>query len=157
MATFFFDTSALLKRYVDERGTPWVRATCHPVSGHTILVSRLTMVELVSGLAKDLRIGTLDEAQFLHLSSLVVRDTTQDYQQQLMHGSVYALASQLLTTYARDGLRSFDAMQLACAIQANRRLLRAGQPTLTMVVADTILRLVAERSGLSTLDPTSFS
>jgi len=34
MAAYFLDSSALIKRYVQENGTQWVRRTTEPDSGH---------------------------------------------------------------------------------------------------------------------------
>jgi len=39
VSTYFFDTSALIKRYVVEQGTDWVRSIVAPQAGHTILIA----------------------------------------------------------------------------------------------------------------------
>ena len=52
MASYFFDTSALVKRYISEHGSAWVVSTCHRDAGHAILIGRVTSVELISALAK---------------------------------------------------------------------------------------------------------
>ena len=43
MALYFFDSSALVKRYVHEQGSVWVRETTASVSGHLIHISILTV------------------------------------------------------------------------------------------------------------------
>ena len=40
MALYFFDSSALVKRYVREQGSVWVRETTVSVSGHLIHIYR---------------------------------------------------------------------------------------------------------------------
>lgn len=44
MTTYYLDTSALSKRYVQEIGTAWVRALVAPAAGHTLLTARITLV-----------------------------------------------------------------------------------------------------------------
>ena len=59
MPTFYFDTSGLLKRYVEEKGTTWVRSIVNPSQDNTINSLQLTKVEVASGLARRCREGTL--------------------------------------------------------------------------------------------------
>ncbi len=47
MAAYFFDTSALVKRYATEIGTMWVNALIDPATGNRIYVARITEVELL--------------------------------------------------------------------------------------------------------------
>ncbi len=51
MTYFFFDSSALIKRYVTEKGTSWVResSTNH---GNRVFAAQITAVEIVSALAR---------------------------------------------------------------------------------------------------------
>jgi predicted nucleic acid-binding protein len=44
MALYFFDSSALVKRYVHERGSGWVRDTTASPRGHLIHISLLTPI-----------------------------------------------------------------------------------------------------------------
>jgi len=59
MTTYYLDTSALSKRYVQEIGTAWVRALVAPAAGHTLLTARITMVEVYSALARRRREGSV--------------------------------------------------------------------------------------------------
>jgi uncharacterized protein len=42
MAAYFFDSSALVKRYVVESGTQWVRNLCDPTVSHSLYIVRIT-------------------------------------------------------------------------------------------------------------------
>lgn len=42
MTSFYLDTSALAKRYINEQGSGWIQSICDPVAGHQILVSRIS-------------------------------------------------------------------------------------------------------------------
>ena len=43
--TYFFDTSALVKRYVTEIGSYWVRDLTDPQSGNRIILTRITWID----------------------------------------------------------------------------------------------------------------
>lgn len=59
MAAYFFDSSALVKRYLSEAGSGRVIGLTDPAAGHRIYVSRITGVELVSALVRQARAGNL--------------------------------------------------------------------------------------------------
>jgi uncharacterized protein len=42
MADYFLDTSALVKRHVNEVGTAWVRSLTRPKTAHTFYIARIT-------------------------------------------------------------------------------------------------------------------
>ena len=62
MATYYFDTSALLKRYVVETGTQWVRSPSISPARHDIFVARLVQVELTAAIARRRSGSTLSAA-----------------------------------------------------------------------------------------------
>lgn len=55
MSHYYIDTSALLKRYLTETGSSWVRSITGIESSHTILISELTMAEAATGIAAKSR------------------------------------------------------------------------------------------------------
>ena len=59
MATYFFDSSALVKRYVKETGTTWVTNLIDPVARHEIYIARIAGVEVVSAIKRRESGGTL--------------------------------------------------------------------------------------------------
>lgn len=52
MVPYFFDTSALVKRYAKEVGTAWVFSLVRPAAGNRLYLVRITGVELVSALIR---------------------------------------------------------------------------------------------------------
>ena len=70
----YFDTSALVKRYVSEAGSLQVREL---LRRHDFLSSTITPVELLSGLARRRRAGDLSEAIFTALLRRIQRDRTR--------------------------------------------------------------------------------
>ncbi|HEY7976225.1 MAG TPA: hypothetical protein VID72_12835, partial [Ktedonobacterales bacterium] len=49
MARYFLDTSALIKRYVnDEPGHEWISSICAAEAGHAIMIAEVALVEMVA-------------------------------------------------------------------------------------------------------------
>lgn len=59
MATYFLDSSALVKRYVNEVGTLWIQNLTSTKTGHLICIGRITTVEVVAALARRVKSGSL--------------------------------------------------------------------------------------------------
>ncbi|HEX5549156.1 MAG TPA: type II toxin-antitoxin system VapC family toxin [Ktedonobacterales bacterium] len=52
MPSYFFDSSAIVKRYHREPGTAWVQELCEPQSHPPIYLSQLAEVEVVAALRR---------------------------------------------------------------------------------------------------------
>uniref|UniRef100_UPI0013760F5B type II toxin-antitoxin system VapC family toxin n=1 Tax=Candidatus Oscillochloris fontis TaxID=2496868 RepID=UPI0013760F5B len=57
MSAYYFDTSALVKRYFPETGSAWVIAVTDPKAEHTLLISAMTRVEAAAAFAIKHRSG----------------------------------------------------------------------------------------------------
>lgn len=150
MAAYFVDSSALVKRYVQETGTDWVRGLTHRRAGNEILIARITAVEVVSAVARR-RTGGLLTAQTA--SSILYRFRKHLIGRYLlteMTPSVLSSAMDLANTHA---LRAYDAVQLAAAIEMNRRWSGPDQAAVTLVSADRQLNGAAVAEGLDVEDP----
>lgn len=120
MAIAFLDTSALVRRYVRaEPGADRVRRLCAPAEGNTILVARLTSVEVASALARKLREREIRRSQRDSLWRLFEAHWRDQYHPVAATDDVYAVAEGLLFDYA---LRAYDALQLASALAAREHL-----------------------------------
>ncbi|MBI3245566.1 MAG: type II toxin-antitoxin system VapC family toxin [Deltaproteobacteria bacterium] len=153
MALYYFDTSALVKYYVTEPGSTWVRRLLDERDAgtghfqHVILIAEITRVEVAAGLAVIERAGRIrrserDRAYTHFLSQLIHRYaviplTTDDLE-----------AAANLTQ--RRPLRAYDAVQLATALRYRRLL--AAYP-LVFVCGDNTLMTAAQAEGLSTVNP----
>jgi len=155
MAVYYFDTSALVKYYVTEPGSTWIRQfieeqdpeTSQP--GHVILVAEITRVEVAAALAIIERLGRITRSE---------RD--REYRRftgQLIHRyTIIPLMTDDLESAAeltqRHPLKAYDAVQLAVALRY-RRVLAAHQLSLTFVSGDHTLLTAAQAEGLSTNNP----
>ena len=55
MAGYFVDSSALVKRYVQETGSMWLSDLVSPAAGHDIYIARITTVEVIAALIRRAR------------------------------------------------------------------------------------------------------
>lgn len=62
MTVYYFDTSALVKRYAQEAGTAWVMNLTDPAAGHDIYIVRITGPEMVAALFRKVRTGEITQA-----------------------------------------------------------------------------------------------
>lgn len=150
MATYFFDSSALAKRYVTETGTPWVQSLLDPALGNGVYVARITLVELVSAISRRRRNGDLTLAAAAAALSDIRADFISDYQ---VIEVTAALVAQAAALAERHALRGYDAVQLAAAIQVNAAFVAAGQPAVVLVSADLELNAAGALKGLGVDNP----
>ncbi len=153
MAFYYFDASALVKYYVTEPGSTWVRqlieeretATTQP--RHLILVAEITRVEVAAGLAIIERVNRITKrerdreyarftAQLVHRYAIIPLTT----------GDLEAAAD--LTQ--RHPLKAYDAVQLAVAMRYHH-LLTAYQ--FVFVCGDSALLAAAQSEGLAIANP----
>ncbi len=150
---YFFDTSALLKRYVREKGTPWVEAVVSDPDS-VIYVAQITKVEVVSAIYRRLREGFLSPLGADDAMLLFRRHIKYQYNLVRFTNRVIIQAQHLS---AQSPLRSLDAIQLASAIIVNQGIARGGLPPQTFVCADTRLLTVAATEGMTPLDPNTMT
>jgi len=150
MAAFVMDTSAVVKRYVQEIGTSWVRSIADPTASHLIYLARITDVEFTSAVVRRQRGGTLSA----HDAAATLRQFRQDL---VLGYRIIEVTPALLSTARslaeRHGLRAYDAVQLAAAVELNAQWLAAGTGTITLVSADQELNAAAATEGLPIEDP----
>ncbi len=150
MALYFFDSSALVKRHVNELGSRWVRSLTHVKADHTIYLSRITAVEIVSAITRRQRGRSLSVAQGAAILGHFRRHLAQRY-------NILELTPPLLvdamTMARKHGLRAYDAVQLTAMIEASRFHHAAGSGLVTMISADHELNNAAIAEGLTVDDP----
>lgn len=148
MSVYFFDTSALAKRYLNERGSHWVRGLFQTYPTPIFAISAITPTELVSVVARNWRFGQINQHR-VHLAMLLLENhRDRDYTFVDYSKEVEDIAHDLLLRYP---LRAADAMQLASTVFMHRNL--AGRQTFTFVCADVRLHAAAIQEGLTVDDP----
>lgn len=136
--TLYLDTSALVKLFVNEADSPKTRALSDRAT--LIVTSVLTYLEAHSALARRVREKslTVDLAQ---LATDQLDDRWTKYSPIPVTTELIRSAATLVTRYP---LRAYDALHLASAFDAQRRLNRS----ITFAAFDQVLNRAAKREGL---------
>ncbi len=95
MAVYYLDTSALVKRYVQEAGTAWVLVLTNPASGHDIYVARVTGPEMVAASFRKARRREIALADALRAAENFKSDFRKQYQVVEITGGLADLAMSL--------------------------------------------------------------
>lgn len=146
--TYFLDSSALVKRYLIEAGSAYVRRLFQS-TGTIFYQTFLTPLEITSALYRRRRAGQIsnDELSFL-LKSYAIH-SHEEYLLLSYSESVIGTAGTLL---ARHPLRTLDAIQLASALKL-RDSLPPDAPSLVLLSADERLIDVARQEHLQADNP----
>ncbi|MBN1876724.1 MAG: type II toxin-antitoxin system VapC family toxin [Anaerolineae bacterium] len=149
MVNYYFDTSALVKHYITEVGSPWVQTLLGDPET-AMFTSLLTHIEGACTFARRRREGLFtpdDHHQVLRLFNYDIahRYTIVDVDPVLIN-----TARQMANQHP---LRAYDAVQLATAWLVSRSLLDSGAAPLTFVCADVRLLTIAQAEGLLTENP----
>lgn len=149
MAIHFFDSSAIVKRYVNETGTAWVLNLVDPTTGNHSYVARITGVEVVSAVARQRRDGSLSAADAATVLAQFRHDLTTEYRVVELTPALILTAMALAEMHT---LRAYDAVQLAAAVEVNNLCVTLGV-VLTLISGDAALNAAATAEGLAVEDP----
>jgi uncharacterized protein len=150
MPAYYFDTSALVKRYIAEPGSLWVRQLTDPALRNALYTCRLTGLELVAAVVRRAR-GAGVQSSGLAATLMAFRlDWQTEYRLVEVTESLVDRATALAEQH---GLRGYDAMHLAAALAVGDVLTAQDQGTLTFVSADDEQRAAAAAAGLRVIDP----
>jgi predicted nucleic acid-binding protein len=144
--TYFVDTSALVKRYINETGSAWVVNWIAVEAGNVIVISELTVVEVFSVVARRVREGSLTPKTAQILRDNFLLHVEKEYLVIALDSPLLIEARSLVTQYP---LRTLDSIQLASVHRA------AGMLNTNMVVvsADSNLLIVATAEGFQVDNP----
>ena len=145
MADYFFDSSALVKRYAEEEGTDWVMRVADSEAGHRICIARITGPELISAFFRKVQNGQLLESDAIRATDNFVEDFDGQY---VIMEITTGLCESAMSLTRRHGLRAYDAIQLAAALEQ-----RLSMPQLIFVSADDRLNVAAQAEELVVTNP----
>jgi uncharacterized protein len=150
MKAYFFDTSALVKRYMLEAGSEWVTAQCER---NSVTLSQLTLVEAVVAFCRRARAQNLNqrisESERDHHIKIFRQDVFWQYNIIDVTEPICIRAGNLSRFHK---LRAYDAVQLATALIVSEGL----ETALIFVSSDTDLLSVAKAEGLDIEDPNAY-
>jgi uncharacterized protein len=149
MAAFIFDASGIVKRYIQEVGTGWVRSLADPTASNEVFLTRITRVEVTAAISRRGRGGALAST----VAAILVQfrqDATHEYNILEITPALLADAERLAEIH---GLRAYDAVQLAASLELDRKRQAAGLSRITLISADQELNAAGIANGLLVDDP----
>ena len=149
MAVYFVDTSALGKRYVNEPGTRWVRGWIRQSAGNNILIAEVAMVEMFSLIARREFQQDISLTSANRRRQAFLYHAANDYDVIQVTHQTFIQSRDLVTRHAAFGLRTLDALQLACALTARNVI----GHSIDFISADAKLLKAAAAEGFTTDDP----
>ena len=150
MGAYYFDSSALVKRYADETGTRWVRSLSDPQAGHDLFTAHITGIEVVAAIARKTRMGEIAEHDATIAISTFKSHFKTQYRIVVMTTGTVDRAMELAEQHR---LRGYDAAQLASALVVHAELAASGVSELVFISADAELNEVARAEHLSVQNP----
>jgi uncharacterized protein len=147
---YFVDSSALVKRYVQEIGTPWVRGITRRNRSTYIYIACITAVEVTSAVARRRGGGTLSSRLASSILSRFRKHLVGRYTPMEITADLVNEAMKLANAHR---LRAYDAVQLAAAIGLHKDWLDARLGAFVFVSADQDLNNAAAAVGLTVEDP----
>lgn len=150
MTAYFLDSSALVKRYIPEVGSSWIRQLTDPSHQSDLFIARITWVEVLSALARREREGFLTSNNVNQITTIFATHLAQQYRVLEIDRIIIDLAGNLVTQHP---LRAYDAVQLAAALRLQTSLTQAQLPAPIFLTADQRLLAIAQSAGLPCDNP----
>lgn len=153
MDAFYFDSSALVKRYAKEKGTNFLIGLLRPSAKHVLYSAKITEIEVCAAFSrrqKGLRLTTTQAAK------AILRFRTIFSRRFYAADLIDAVINEVIQLAEKHFLRGYDAVQLATTLVANRKRLNEGLTALIFVSADNELNKAAQLEGLAIENPNNY-
>jgi predicted nucleic acid-binding protein len=144
---YFFDTSALVKYYVTEPGSTWVRTLVD--SRSPLFLVEITLVEMAAALEILHRVGRLSRRRCDEYWQIFEEDCVRRYQWLPVSRLCIETGATLCRRYP---LKGYDAVQVAIALHL-QQVLSEQELCLTFVSSDHQALDAAEAEGLLVENP----
>jgi predicted nucleic acid-binding protein len=153
MDFYFFDSSAVVKNYVQETGTNWVKAIFNSTATKIIYVASVTRVEVISAFARRLKGKTLNPSDATMISQQFKTDFAADLR--VLEITPELLDEAVLLTESH-ALRGYNAIQLSSAVELSKEIIALKLGSLIFVSADNELNSAAQAEGLQIENPNNY-
>ena len=161
MAIYFLDSSAIVKRYFPEQGHKWVCVLHKSVQRSELYISQAAFIEVVASICRKAREQKIPIEIRDTIINTFRRSVWRTYGIRLVDEALYIAAGDLCRSY---NLRSYDAVQLACAIAVRTEkealeaeLSEAKPADLIFVSGDVKLLDIALAEGFRVENPHNYS
>lgn len=147
---YYFDSSALVKRYIEETGSAWIDQLCRSYPASHFYTVRITGAEIVAAIFVRMRTGSIAVPEAQTAVHQFKTDFRQHYQIIEVTQDLIELAMSLAE---RHTIRGYDSVQLAAALSLQRIRTSLNLSALTFVSADNRLNGIAETESLLVENP----
>lgn len=150
MTSFFLDSSALVKRFMPETGSPSMDFLLENVKEHQIYILNIGYTEVVSVLVRKKNAGLVSEPQF--------NNALVNLRKEIIESGKYVLpfdnsvTTDALALIVKHSVNSTDGILLQVALDIAQHL-RIGGEKLALVSSDQRLLRAAQAEGLLTFNP----
>jgi predicted nucleic acid-binding protein len=148
---WYCDSSALVKRYVREAGSRWLR---EQAGHHQLLTSVLTVAEVSAAMARRRRDGTISSFEF-HRSRTQFTRHLKAGQYTLLPAHLEVIEQAALLTYDFP-LTGYDAVHLATALHYLNRIGVDAEQFYFLTAGDQQQR-AAQAKGIKTDNPNEYA
>jgi len=148
MVTFYFDTSAVVKRYHEERGSE-ILDKIFELKEQGFATSMWTILEFVVAFSARMRRKRLSREAFNMVVSHFLKDTLDRFVISSVNDELVATATSLAVKHS---LPSADCLQLASAIHL-RNALESAKEKLVLVCSDKDLCKAAHKEVIELINP----
>jgi len=148
LSKYFFDTSAVVKRYHLEDGSDLIDKL-FAESDAEFVISDISIIEFYSALSLKIRVGEIDEENFMSLRKLFSQDIKRGLYEVAEFTNAEKLEStKLLLKYAKKhSLKTLDAIQLSVVKSVNQAEVKA------VVCADEKFCKIITLEGFPVINP----
>ncbi len=153
MAAYYLYSSALVKRYVTEIGTVWIRALTDVSAGHLLLTITLSGPELISAIVRRARGGQFRRADAVRALAGATFDWQARY---VLIDADRRVVRRAMSVAESHSLRGYDSVHVAAAVEIHADRQAQGDPPMTFISADRDQLAVAAAEGLQADDPTRY-
>lgn len=150
MTVYFLDSSALVKRYINEKGSAWILGLFDPAFDHEFFITAVTSVEIVAAITRRSRGGSINPTDATVVRQQFRNDIQTEYQVIEVTEQIITSGMMLAETYA---LRGYDAIQLASCCAVNELCIANGLSPIVLVSADEELNLGAANENILIENP----
>ena len=147
LMNYYMDTSALIKKYVDEVGSNQVRELIESDDCEDIFTALITKAETGAALAAKVRNHALSKNDY----DQIISELDSDFESMYTYVDLeYSTVDFAIEFSEKHKLRGYDSVQLATAVQSQR-----SHGPMKFVCADKNLLNAAINEGFEVLEPLS--
>lgn len=154
MAGYYFDSSALVKKYLQESGSAWVITLFAIQEQHELYLAHVAGPELLAAFQRKIRTKEISRLKGIRAAKTFRSEWQTQFEIFELTSTIVERAMDLVEQHQ---LRSYDAVHLATAIEVNVWRLSVDMPAATFVSADLEQLRAADALGLATENLESYT